>query len=117
MAIVDFTPPREPATGWGWKAAARVDRVEFEGGYSQRSSPGPNPVSRNPTLTWPGLTEAQAEAIDDFLAARGGADAIRYQPPGWSAAALFTCASWDVRETARDVYTVTASFVQEFDLG
>lgn len=94
--------------------AARVNRIEFGEGYSQRSKLGP--VAETYRLTWEGVPQAEADALRAFLEARGGSEAFYYTLPNRSSAQLFTCAEWSEEWIARDAATVTASFVLEQDI-
>lgn len=108
---------REPRlAGQSTQHAASVVVAEFEGGYRQRARPGPNSVRRTLSLEWSGMPEAEAADLLAFLRARAGAEAFLYTPPGEAEAVLWTCASWSDVWAGRTARSVSASFVEEFDL-
>lgn len=108
---------REPSIqGSRSRYAARVVTAEFEGGYRQRATFGPNNVRRSEELTWEGLSNVEAAALIAFLAARGGSEAFFWTPPGEAAAVLWSCQEFERSEAGRNAATVTAAFTQEFDL-
>ena len=92
----------------------RVRRVEFGNGQTQRSADGLNSLREVWSLSWNRLNQAGADAIEAFLAARGGYEAFYWTPPGGSQA-KWTCASWSRSYVAPNVLQVSATFVQEFD--
>lgn len=116
--MVDFVPPKSPsAPRLSIAKKAAVRRAEFEGGYSQRSGAGPNPVSSGVKLTFTRLQPFERDEIDAFLTARAGKESFRYQVPGMPDPLLWTCAEWEVKpERSKVLWTVTASFQQEFDI-
>ncbi len=108
---------REPRLGGQQtQHTASVVVAEFEGGYRQRAKPGPNSVRRSLSLDWPGMPPAEASALLAFLEARAGAEAFNYTPPGEASATLWTCASWSDVWAGRNARSVSAQFVEEFDL-
>ncbi|WP_208348690.1 phage tail protein [Pseudaestuariivita rosea] len=119
MALV-FAPPVQPTIeGYEERYETSTRRAEFEGGYSQRSTTGPNALRQTAALVWD-LAEPDKDVIARFLAARRGAEAFLYQLPWQSTARLWTCAAWTQAPIGwrgtTPFWRLRATFRQEFDI-
>lgn len=115
--MTTFTPsPAPSAQGTSKQVAARVRRAQFGDGYSQRARDGLNYVARGVTLSWPALTSAEADTLEAFFIAQGGADVFTYTLPLESTAYKWTCATWSRSPADNPIQSMTATLVQEFDL-
>ena len=119
MALT-FSPQRSPTiANHADQKSAKVRRVDFEGGYSQRSPLGPNSVARQTQFSWE-VPQDQKEYIDGFFSARRGAEAFFYQSPWDSAPVLWTCVTWSCApigtQEGETVWRIQTLFKQEFDI-
>jgi phage-related protein len=116
--MAEFNPPKAPSvSGLVISTKVSVRRAKFEGGYSQRSTTGPNAVRMTPKLTFSYLSEEQRDDIVLFLSTHKGAEAFLYHVPGTAQSELWTCDGWEVRPHRNKVlWSVSASFEQEFDI-
>lgn len=120
MPLPVFVPPVEPLReGYGDSETATINRAVFEGGYSQRSTGGPNNVGRDLALVFPCDDDQRAEIIG-FLRARKGAEAFTWQSPWDDAPQLWTCETWQSvtvgQRGSRTIWRLSATFRREFDL-
>jgi len=90
-------------------------RAEFEGGYSQRSSAGPNSLRMGRTITVMG-PKAGIKEVSDFLARMAGVGAFYLRAPCEDEPVLYSAASWQVMNTGHDSARLTAELRQEFDI-
>jgi phage-related protein len=112
MAFDLFAPEVAASPGTNVKKTASLFETEFGDGYSQAIPKGLNSIRRNISLSWQGLTEAQAQYIDDFLTAQGGNKTFLFQPYGYSAPIKWTCKEWTVSPGVP--WRVTAEFRESF---
>lgn len=105
-----------PVVGASRKQEARVLKAQFGDGYAQRASDGINNVVATYDLTWEDISRDDAKTLDDFLTARGGYESFDWTPPGEASPKKWTCAQWSVDHRNPVLDTVTATFVQCFDL-
>ena len=121
MSIPTFVPPRNPNMGMGYTIAPRVKTNAYGDGYTQRVGDGVNLQLRSLPLVWGPLSPAEADVIDNFLAARGGTEAFWYQTPRDAANGLparkFICSSWQRSVTNWNTDQISASFREVPDLG
>lgn len=115
-----LTPAYEPTLdGYKDGGKATVNRAEFEGGYSQRSRPGPNSVGRSLSLSWE-VPDSEKDALFAFFEARAGAEAFLYQPPWEASQTVWTCEAWDSvpigKRGTESFWRVTTTFRKEFDI-
>jgi phage-related protein len=115
MAFDTFVPPRCPNQGSARQVTARTREAQFGDGYSQRAVDGLNSIGKLLSLEWPLLTQAQAQEIEDFFKAKGGATAFLYQPPKESAPLQWICKEW-TRTSGGPREALSANFIQVFDL-
>jgi phage-related protein len=111
-----FLPPVPPADGGARRTTnVRLNEAKFGDGYSQRSLDGLNAVERTLALTWPPLTQAQADAIESFLDDHAG-QAFFYALPGDAAPRLWICRQWEMSHREGDSWTLSATLEEVFDL-
>lgn len=63
------------------KVADRVIYAEFGDGYMQRVTAGINHIKREWQLEFAGRGQTEADAIEDFLIARGGSESFDWTDP------------------------------------
>lgn len=114
MALLTFTPARQPSLGTAVSRTPKVNDAKFGEGYSQRSPDGLNADLQTWDLTWNGLLDSEADEIEDFFAARKGAEAFNWTPPGKSTSIKVICPQWKRTQGAQD--SMTAQFKQVADL-
>ena len=93
----------------------RVRRVQFGDGYQQRSADGINTDPATWVLSFGNRSDAESQAIVDFLAARGGVEAFDWTPPRGSSALKWICPQWQRAPTNYGSWTVSATFEQVFE--
>jgi len=112
--MADF-PSIQPTYGTSKSSAPAVRTIQFGSGYQQRATFG---INQNPKVY--GLTfevsEVDADTIEAFLDARGGVENFNFTPPGESASAKFICGEWQKTIPYLNRATVTATFVQVFEV-
>ena len=118
MANTIFSPPVPPSVGSAPDNEVNLLTASFGDGYEQVQPDGLNHRRQTWRLTWQTLTRLDADTIVDFLNARGGAEVFDWTPPGYGSATQFRCAEWSPPrpETGDDVFSVTATFRQAFDI-
>ena len=118
MANPIFSPPVNPSVGSAPDNEVNLLTAAFGDGYEQVQPDGLNARRAVWRLTWQTLSRAQADAIVTFLDARGGAAVFDWTPPGDAAASQFRCPQWSPPrpEAGDDVFSVTATFRQAFDV-
>ena len=72
----------------------RVMVTAFGDGYEQRTQFGINANPQKWSLTFKARLDAEANAIDAFLQARGGLQSFFWTPPGQTVALKFVCRKW-----------------------
>ncbi|WP_417511445.1 phage tail protein [Methylophaga sp.] len=90
----------------------RVRETNFGDGYSQRVADGINTNKRVWSLNFAG-TQAEIEAIDDFLTSAGGVTSFDWLPPRGEAG-KFTCKSWSSPIQGFNYWMMTATFDEVF---
>jgi phage-related protein len=112
-----FTPPINPSYDSSSKEVRfRIKASEFGDGYRQRSGDGLNARGENVTLAWDHIDTTDADAITAFLDARGGWEAFDYTLPDEVTARKWTCESYSKSWEAKDLWRLTATLKEEFDL-
>jgi phage-related protein len=117
MPVPVFIPPVPPTVGTSLTMRPRVRVAQFGDGYSQRTADGLNAQPQVWSVSWSPVTQANADTITDFLAARGGVQAFRWTPPGHTTQRVFICREWTVEPRGAQLVDVSATFVEVFDLG
>lgn len=91
-----------------------VTKIQFGDGYSQRLAYGINNQPESWGLTFANRDQAEADAIDAFLSARGGVDPFSWETPEGNDK-NFICEEWTRSITAAGLFTITATFMEVFD--
>ena len=113
-----FLPPESAPLdpGGSRKKAPKLLMAEFGDGYSQRAADGINNDPRTRSMSWTNLTQEEKDYIDGFLEDRNGFESFFYQERDEPQPKVFICTEWEVVDVTYDVYTVTATFKQVYDL-
>lgn len=112
MATFTFTPD----FGAQVTNAPRVRSVRFGDGYEQRIAHGLNTRPQMWDLQFAQRTDAEANAIETFLATENGVTAFDWTPPNGSGTFKFICREWSRSLDRANLNTVSAKFEQVFDL-
>lgn len=111
------TLPGPAPTSAGVKRRARVLKSEFGDGYTQRVADGLNAIEHVWSVNWEGLTDSEADTLDNFLGARGGWEAFEWAPPrGAGTAVKWVCEEWERRPRHAGHADITATFRRVYDL-
>ena len=110
MPTFSFTP----TYGTQKTSAPNVRIAQFGSGYSQRSTFGINQNPKSYSLTFE-VSETDADTIEAFLDARGGAENFDFTPPGESSSSKFICRQWSKSIPYLNRATIQATFEQVFE--
>ena len=94
----------------------RVLEANFGDGYSQRAADGINNVIDVWSLEWVALDSTNYQEIETFLRDRGGWDSFDFTPPGESTSKKFVCKQWNTSHHGNNLYSISATFRQVFDV-
>lgn len=97
------------------KQEPRVVSMKFGDGYEQRIQFGINQNPRKWDLSFNGKTQSEATAIDTFLKTANGVSFFYWAPPIGSIG-KFICRSWNISLEDADIYTISTTFEEVFDL-
>ena len=104
-----------PANGAKKKPKSNKVKAQFGDGYQQVQQVGVNAFSADWHLTFPHLSESDADDIEDFLTDNDTA-AFYCTPPGGSAG-KYRCPAenWEKTVEKGGFYTISATFEQVFE--
>ena len=102
-----------PTYGLQKTSAPNVNIAQFGSGYSQTSTFGINQNPKSYSLTFE-VSEAEADTIEEFLDARGGAEHFDFTPPGETSATKYLCRQWSKSIPYLNRATIQATFEQVF---
>ena len=94
------------------QATFRIRKAQFGDGYAQRVVDGIN----NKVMSWPLTFRGKSAYIADikaFLDRQQGATPFYFTPPG-DVQGLYICESYNVQPMGGDMYTLSATFLQDF---
>jgi len=94
----------------------RVLRSVFGDGYTQRVGDGLNPIQESWNFVVKDITAAEKDTVVAFLKAKAGAEAFYWTPIGETVPRQYTCAEWLPVPGEGELWSISASFVEEFDL-
>lgn len=115
MATPTFTPFRAPDQGTNDKPEFKLRKATFGDGYTQAVPDGLNAVRRVLSLTWGGLTPAQAATIVNFIILQRGATAFWYTPSDEATPVLWTCEDYGDTRGQGGLREIKATFRQSFN--
>jgi phage-related protein len=107
-------PSIAPTYGAQKSSQPAVRKVQFGDGYSQRLTVGLNQNPKSWSLTWE-VSEANADTIENFLDARGGAESFDWTPPDTATSYKWICGEWNKTIPYLNRATITATFTQVFE--
>jgi hypothetical protein len=107
-------PSIAPTYGAQKTSQPSVRKVQFGDGYSQRLVFGLNQNPKTWSLTWE-VSETDADTIETFLDARGGAESFDWTPPDTATSYKWVCEQWNKTIPYLNRATITATFVQVFE--
>jgi len=113
-----FTPPESAPLdpGASRQHKPKVLMPEFGDGYSQRAADGINNDPAGRQFSWTNLTEDEHDEIVDFFKARKGVESFYYDHKNKGKPLVYICTEWEVTDVAFDIYTVSATFKQVYDI-
>ena len=107
-------PSINPSYGASKRSQPTVRNVQFNDGYSQRLRYGLNTDLKTWSLKFE-VSETDADTIEAFLDARGGAENFDFTPPGESSSSKFICREWSKSIPYLNRATIQATFEQVFE--
>jgi|TARA_B100000073_G_C23356568_1_gene421058 phage-related protein len=111
--MADF-PSIAPTYGVQKSSQPKVRIAQFGSGYSQRTVFGLNQNPKVYNLTFE-VSETDADTIEDFLDARGGAERFNFTPPGEASSGKYICREWSKTIPYLNRATIQATFEQVFE--
>jgi len=111
-----FAPPVNPSESTQTSHAPTIRSVEYGNGYSQRATVGINQDRLKATVNWTLLSRTDADTIEVFLSARLGFESFDYALPPSTTSRKWVCNTWTRTEVTNQVASISADFVQVFDL-
>ena len=106
-------PSITPTYGIEKASQPNVRIAQFGSGYSQRTTFGLNQNPKVYILTFE-VSETDADTIEAFLDARGGAENFDFTPPGDSSG-KYICREWSKSIPYLNRATIQATFEQVFE--
>lgn len=107
-------PNYDPQYGASKTSQPAVRRIQFGDGYSQRLVFGLNQDPKEWSLEF-NVTEDDADVIEAFLEARGGAESFDWTPPDSNTPYKWICTEWNksIEQPFRAV--IRTKFTQVFE--
>ena len=112
--MADF-PSINPTYGAQKTSKPKVRQVQFGDGYVQRLRFGLNQDLKTWNLTFE-VSETDADTIETFLEARGGAEYFTWSPPDETASYKWICLNWSKTIPYLNRATIQATFQEVADL-
>lgn len=106
-------PAITPTYGAQKSSQPNVRTVQYGDGYSQRLTYGLNQNPKQWNLTW-SVSETNADTIEAFLDARGGAESFDWTTPDGSTG-KWICQQWNKTIPYLNRAEITATFIQVFE--
>ncbi len=91
-----------------------VTKIQFGDGYAQRIAYGINTSPETWGVNFSNRDQAEADAIDAFLEARGAVEPFSWTTPDGNEK-NFTCEEWSRTIQNGSYYTISATFLECFD--
>ena len=107
-------PAITPTYGQTKSSAPDVRIAQFGSGYSQRTTFGINQDPKSYELVFE-VSETDADTIETFLDARGGAEHFDFTPPGEASSGKYICRTWNKSIPFKNRATIQATFEQVFE--
>ena len=108
-------PSINPTYGASKRSRPKVRNVQFGDGLSQRLTYGLNQDAKQWNLTFE-VSETDADTIETFLEARGGAESFDWSPPDETETYKWICQQWSKQMTSAGLNELTATFQQVFEV-
>ena len=93
-----------------------VKVIKFGDQYESRIRSGLNRIPQMWSLQFLNRTEAEGDAIDAFLEARGGAEAFEWTPPDAASPIVVVCREWRKSIVNGSYRNVIATFEQVWEV-
>jgi phage-related protein len=117
MPFDTFVPPVGPVVdGAPRKKQIRTKQAKFGDAYVQEVPDGMNYVETKVSITFPLLTVAQAQQIEDFILGHPAVPFL-YQVPGEPVALQWKCKTWSRMLAGNAIETMTMDLEQDFSIG
>ena len=110
--MANFPTTVNPTYGASKNSTPKIRVAEFGSGYSQRTVYGINQDLKSWSFNWSNISETDADEIESFLEARGGAESFDYQPQGEAASKKYICVNWSKSIPYLNRATINATFLQ-----
>lgn len=90
-------------------------RTEMGDGYTERFTRGINNKRMQYSVTWNVQSSTDKDTLETFFNTTEGTGVIDWQPPGEPASLKWSIDGYETEPTQFNSYTITATFIQEFD--
>ena len=108
-------PSITPTYGLQKSSAPNIRKVQFGDGYEARLTYGINQNPKVFNLTFE-VSETDADTIETFLEARGGAESFDWSPPDETTTYKWICQDWSKSIPYLNRATITVTFQQVFEV-
>ena len=107
-------PDTDRTYGLQKNSEPNVRVAQFGSGYSQRSTFGINQNPKVFNFTFE-VSETDADTIEAFLDAQGGAENFDFTPPGEASSGKYICRNWSKEIGYLNRATIQATFEEVFE--
>jgi len=94
----------------------KVIATGYGNGYSQRAPDGINTSIGSWDVSWENITATEFSTVTTALETAKGADYFTWQAPGDSVTKRWVVSKYSKQAMSGDIYTVSATLTQVFDL-
>ena len=100
----------------GGKKDYRIIEAKFGNGYSQRAKDGINNIMGSWNIAWENITSAERDTIVAALDGTNGVDSLTWQSPDSLTVDKYVVTGYNISALSGDIYTITSSLKQIFDI-
>lgn len=106
----------KPSKSFTVSSKPRVLTSQFGDGYSQRMVNGINSITKEWSVQFNSRDLSTCAQIEDFFEARKGVEGFKWTPPGDTITYSIICPEWSRSYDSHISASISAKFVQVFDI-
>lgn len=106
----------KPSKSFSLSSKPRVVTSQFGDGYSQRIVNGINNIAKEWSVSFNSRDLQTISQIENFFEARRGVEGFRWIPPGDTTIYSVLCTEWSKTYDSHISASITAKFIQIFDV-